>query len=286
MKDPIIKYKRIIAVLSGLVVCLVISNFIVYNKLNIQSEDSLQVVELDNESAEIDDSLVTSDPVKTTSGTIVLVIDDFGYRNDSVSDGFLKLNVPITCAIIPGHSQSRKFAEKALAKGKEIIIHMPMESSLNIKGEDDYKIKTGMTSEEIEWRINEVLKDMPEAIGMNNHQGSKATTDGKVMSVVASVLKKNNKYFIDSRTSAKTVAEKVMRQIGVPTTRRHIFLDNDDSIEKISERLDELVKLSRKQGVAVAIGHARPNTLKVLKDAIPQLISDGYEFEFGSKVVD
>jgi polysaccharide deacetylase 2 family uncharacterized protein YibQ len=106
------------------------------------------------------------------------------------------------------------------------------------------------------------------------------------MSVVASVLKKNNKYFIDSRTSAKTVAEKVMRQIGVPTTRRHIFLDNDDSIEKISERLDELVKLSRKQGVAVAIGHARPNTLKVLKDAIPQLISDGYEFEFGSKVVD
>ena len=161
-----------------------------------------------------------------------------------------------------------------------------MESSLNTKGEDDYKIRTGMTSEEIEWRINEVLKDMPEAIGMNNHQGSKATTDGKVMSVVASVLKKNNKYFIDSRTSSKTVAEKVMRQIGVPTTPRHIFLDNDDSIEKISERLDELVKLSRKQGVAIAIGHARPNTLKVLKDAIPQLISDGFKFEFGSKVVD
>lgn len=129
MKDPIIKYKRIIAVLSGLVVCLFISNYVFYNKLNIQSENSLQVVELDNKSVVLDDSLVTSDHGKTTSGTIVLVIDDFGYRNDSVSDGFLKLNVPITCAIIPGHSQSRKFAEKALAEGKEIIIHMPMESS-------------------------------------------------------------------------------------------------------------------------------------------------------------
>ena len=105
-----------------------------------------------------------------------------------------------------------------------------MESSINTKGEDEYKIKIGMTSEEIEWRIAEVLKDIPEAVGMNNHQGSSATADGKVMSVVASVLKRNNKYFVDSRTTGKTVAEKIMREIGVPTARRHVFLDNDDFV--------------------------------------------------------
>ena len=143
-----------------------------------------------------------------------------------------------------------------------------------------------MPSEEIEWRIAEVLKDIPEAVGMNNHQGSSATADGKVMSVVASVLKRNNKYFVDSRTTGKTVAEKIMREIGVPTARRHVFLDNDDSIDKISEKLNELINLARKQGVAIAIGHAKSNTLKVLKDAIPELVKDGYEFEFASQVVD
>ena len=271
MTDTLIKYKRIIAILSGLVVCLIISNYYAYNKLNIQKNDSLDMIELDNELA-IDDKPV--------------IIDDFGYRNDSVSDGFLNLNVPITCAIIPGHSQSRKFAEKASAVGKEVIIHMPMESNINTKGEEEYKIRTGMTSEEIEWRIREVLKDIPEAVGMNNHQGSRATADGKVMSVVASVLKRNDKYFIDSRTTGTTVAEKIMREIGVPTARRHVFLDNDDSIDKIAEQLNELVTLSRTQGVAIAIGHAKSNTLKVLKDAIPQLVNDGYEFEFASQVVD
>ena len=70
---------------------------------------------------------------------------------------------------------------------------MPMQSSLGAKGEDDYKLKVGMTSDEIEWRLNEALKEIPEAIGINNHQGSKATTDGKVMGVVASVLKQKNK---------------------------------------------------------------------------------------------
>ena len=163
MTDTLIKYKRIIAILSGLVVCLIISNYYAYNKLNIQKNDSLDMIELDNELAIDDKPVIIDEADKNIMGSIVLIIDDFGYRNDSVSDGFLNLNVPITCAIIPGHSQSRKFAEKASAVGKEVIIHMPMESNINTKGEDEYKIRTGMTSEEIEWRVGEVLKDIPEA---------------------------------------------------------------------------------------------------------------------------
>ena len=283
MKDILFRYKSIIAVLSGIIVCLLISNYIAYSKLSTNQLKSKITLDLDTLEVIKDTSIV--DTTSKKIATIVLVIDDFGYRNDSVSDGFLDLNIPITCAIIPGHSQSRKFAQKAFAAGKEVIIHMPMESSLNTPGENEYKIKSGMTSEEVEWRIREVLKEMPEAIGMNNHQGSKATTNGKVMSVLGSVLKANNKFFIDSRTTSKTVAEEIMRSIGVPTIRRHVFLDNDDSKDKISERIDEVARLAQKQGIAVAIGHAKPNTLKAIKDALPKLLADGYQFEFASNVV-
>ena len=283
MKDILFRYKSIIAVLSGIIVCLLISNYIAYSKLSTNQLKSKITLDVDTLEVIKDTSIVDTTTKKTA--TIVLVIDDFGYRNDSVSDGFLDLNIPITCAIIPGHLQSRKFAQKAFAAGKEVIIHMPMESSLNTPGEDEYKIKSGMTSEEVEWRIREVLKEMPEAIGMNNHQGSKATTNGKVMSVLGSVLKANNKFFIDSRTTSKTVAEEIMRSIGVPTIRRHVFLDNDDSKDKISERIDEVARLAQKQGIAVAIGHAKPNTLKAIKDALPKLLADGYQFEFASNVV-
>lgn len=283
MKDILFRYKSIIAVLSGIIVCLLISNYIAYSKLSTNQLKSKITLDVDTLEVIKDTSIV--DTASKKIATIVLVIDDFGYRNDSVSDGFLDLNIPITCAIIPGHLQSRKFAQKAFAAGKEVIVHMPMESSLNTPGEDEYKIKSGMTSEEVEWRIREVLKEMPEAIGMNNHQGSKATTNGKVMSVLGSVLKANNKFFIDSRTTSKTVAEEIMRSIGVPTIRRHVFLDNDDSKDKISERIDEVARLAQKQGIAVAIGHAKPNTLKAIKDALPKLLADGYQFEFASNVV-
>ena len=283
MKDILFRYKSIIAVLSGIIVCLLISNYIAYSKLSTNQLKSKITLDVDTLEVIKDTSIV--DTTSKKIATIVLVIDDFGYRNDSVSDGFLDLNIPITCAIIPWHLQSRKFAQKAFAAGKEVIIHMPMESSLNTPGEDEYKIKSGMTSEEVEWRIREVLKEMPEAIGMNNHQGSKATTNGKVMSVLGSVLKANNKFFIDSRTTSKTVAEEIMRSIGVPTIRRHVFLDNDDSKDKISERIDEVARLAQKQGIAVAIGHAKPNTLKAIKDALPKLLADGYQFEFASNVV-
>ena len=283
MKDILFRYKSIIAVLSGIIVCLLISNYIAYSKLSTNQLKSKITLDVDTLEVIKDTSIV--DTTSKKIATIVLVIDDFGYRNDSVSDGFLDLNIPITCAIIPGHLQSRKFAQKAFAAGKEVIIHMPMESSLNTPGEDEYKIKSGMTSEEVEWRIREVLKEMPEAIGMNNHQGSKATANGKVMSVLGSVLKANNKFFIDSRTTSKTVAEEIMRSIGVPTIRRHVFLDNDDSKDKISERIDEVARLAQKQGIAVAIGHAKPNTLKAIKDALPKLLADGYQFEFASNVV-
>lgn len=275
--------KKIIIGLSVAVLFLVISNVATLRKLDMTTQLPAPIPEMDIEEVEPIKEKATQP--KVIAGKIVLVIDDFGYRNDAVSDGFLKLNVPITCAIIPGHRQTSHFAKKAIAAGQEVIIHMPMESALNTPGEDEYKLRSGMTSEEIEWRMNEVLREMPEAVGMNNHQGSKATTDGKVMTVVGSVLKKHEKYFLDSRTVSNTVGEKTMRHLGVPTARRHVFLDNDSSLDQIKAQLNILVRLAKKRGMAIGIGHAKPNTLQVLKEKIPILIDEGFQFEFASKIV-
>ena len=262
---------------------LLISNYSALRKLDMVTRITVEDIET------IEEPVFTqpaTDIIQDATKAIVLVIDDFGYRNDSVSDRFLNLPVPLTCAVLPGHSQSASIAKKAIKSGKEVIIHMPMESSVSMTGEDEFKLKVGMTSEEIEWRLNEALKEIPEAIGIYNHQGSKATTNGKVMGVVASVLKNKNKFFLDSRTSSKTVGEKTMRSVGVLTARRHIFLDNDLNIDNISKQLDKLVALSQKKGMAIGIGHVKANTLKVLEREIPILLERGFEFKFVSQVVD
>ena len=283
MNYGVATYKKIIGALSLVIAILLISNYSALRKLDMVTRITVEDIET------IEEPVFTQpapDIIQDATKAIVLVIDDFGYRNDSVSDRFLNLPVPLTCAVLPGHSQSASIAKKALKSGKEVIIHMPMESSVSMTGEDEFKLKVGMTSEEIEWRLNEALKEIPEAIGINNHQGSKATTNGKVMGVIASVLKNKNKFFLDSRTSSKTVGEKTMRSVGVLTARRHIFLDNDLNIDNISKQLDKLVALSQKKGMAIGIGHVKANTLKVLEREIPILLERGFEFKFVSQVVD
>ena len=221
----------------------------------------------------------------TLRGTIGIVIDDFGYRNDDVSDGFLNLDVPLTYAVIPGHEYSKSFGEKAVGRGFEVIVHMPFENLANKGGEESFVLSTTMDSETIQERVQAALDEIPSAIGMNNHQGSKASADQHVMSNVARVLKRRNLFFVDSRTTTETVAESTMEVYKVPTTRRNIFLDNEDDEGYIHAQLIKLVEKSEELGAAVGIGHVKPKTLKILKKHIPELQKKGYKFEFVSKML-
>ena len=266
-----------IVTLIIIIIVLGASNFAALRKLDILTRGS----EIKNQER----TEAVKDVDQDTLGVIVLVIDDFGYRNDNISDGFLNLSIPITCAIIPGHTASKKFAEKAISYGKEVIIHMPMESENYSPGEDEYKLLTSMTSELLENKLIQAFESLPEAIGMNNHQGSKATSDSKTMTVLASVLKDRGKYFIDSRTSSLTVGEKTMVSFGVPTARRNIFLDNNNDLDRIEEQMNKLANSAKKNGVAVGLGHARKNTLFVLEKVVPDLLDKGFVFQFASQVV-
>ena len=266
-----------IVTLIIIIIVLGASNFAALRKLDLLTRSS----EIKNQER----TEAVKDIDQDTLGVIVLVIDDFGYRNDNISDGFLNLSIPITCAIIPGHSASKKFAKKAISYGKEVIIHMPMESEKYTPGEDEYKLLTSMTSELLETKLIQAFESLPEAIGMNNHQGSKATSDSKTMTVLASVLKDRGKYFIDSRTSPLTIGEKTMISFGVPTARRNIFLDNNNDLDKIEEQMNKLANSAKKNGVAVGLGHARKNTLTVIEKVVPDLLDKGFVFQFASQVV-
>lgn len=218
-------------------------------------------------------------------GLIGIVIDDFGYRNDEISDGFLDINANLTYAIIPGHAYSASYGEKAVSAGYEVIVHMPMENTGKTYGEEDFVLRTEMDNETIQRRVRTALDKIPTAIGMNNHQGSKASADQHVMSNVARVIKERNLFFVDSRTTVETIAETTMEVFGVPTARRTIFLDNEDDEEKIKVQLMKLVKKAEEKGAAIGIGHVKPKTLSVLKKQIPGLQKQGFKFEFVSKML-
>jgi len=248
-----------------------------------QLEKKMEQVETEKEDKAHKISPEISPPV--LKGKIGIIIDDFGYRNDEVSDGFLELDAYLTYAIIPGHEYSTSFGEKAIKAGFEVIVHMPMENTGKTYGEEEFVLTTEMDNETIQRRINTAFNQIPTAIGMNNHQGSSASADQRVMSSVARTIKERNLFFIDSRTTVETIAETTMEVFGVPTARRNVFLDNDDDEEKITEQFMKLVKKSEELGSAIGIGHVKPKTLKVLKKHIPELQKKGFKFEFVSKMI-
>jgi len=228
-------------------------------------------------------------PVETAKvpmrGVIGLIIDDFGYRNDHVSNGFLQLPGKLTYAIIPGHDYSQLFSKKAYDAGYEIIVHLPMENIGKTYGEEEYVLMSYFQDEEIKNRINNAFDHLPESIGLNNHQGSRGTADSRVMTLLSGVIKEKKKFFIDSRTTNNSLAETTMRKYGVPTNKRDIFLDNELDEEKIKIQLLKLADTSEEKGIAIGIGHVKPQTLNVLAKEIPLLQEKGFRFEFVSNLV-
>jgi hypothetical protein len=218
-------------------------------------------------------------------GVIGLIIDDFGYRNDHVSNGFLNLSGKLTYAIIPGHEYSQMFSKKAYDAGYEIIVHMPMENIGKTYGEKEYVLMSYFQDDEIKDRISSAFDQLPESIGLNNHQGSRGTADSRVMTLLAGVIKEKKKFFIDSRTTRNSLAETTMRKYNVQTNKRDIFLDNELDEEIINTQLLKLAELSEEKGIAIGIGHVKPQTLSVLEREIPVLQKKGFRFEFVSRLV-
>jgi polysaccharide deacetylase 2 family uncharacterized protein YibQ len=219
------------------------------------------------------------------AGKIALIIDDWGYslKNKSI---ITDNNYRLTLAILPFQEYSKEVAELAHLHGKEVIIHMPMEPLHKEQfGLEANTLLTTMSASKIIHVLDQAFSEIPYAKGINNHMGSKATGDARVMRIVLGYLKGHGLFFVDSMTAPKSAAHAVAKSLHEKFVSRDVFLDNDTDPALIREQLLKLAHLARQNGVAVGIGHDRPNTIAVLKEMIPLLQEQGYDFVEVSDVV-
>jgi polysaccharide deacetylase 2 family uncharacterized protein YibQ len=229
--------------------------------------------------------LVTDVNIAPTKGRLALIIDDFGAINNQVADDILKLPIALTVAVIPGHPTSQQIAQRAAAAGHEVFLHLPMQPKEGEVGEEN-AILTDLNEDEIRQRVRWALAQIPQASGVNNHMGSLATEDEKVMRAVLEEIKKAGKFFVDSRTSPQSVAPQVAQKIGLRCDRSDGFLDDQDDGAEIEKKLGALAEKALGQGTAIGIGHIKANTLETLKRMIPQLERKGVQFVHVSRLLD
>jgi polysaccharide deacetylase 2 family uncharacterized protein YibQ len=213
-----------------------------------------------------------------TNAKIALIIDDFGYHDNQLIKAFLDLPFAATYAIIPGLEYSKKLATELGKQSKAVMIHIPMEPMQGRVESGEYTLLTGLSAEEIGKRMQKAMADVPFAIGVNNHMGSKATTDSVLLSAVFTEMQKNGYFYVDSRTSSESIAYDIARSLGVPALRNNIFLDPVDEQETIEKKLFALAEMAKNTGQAIGIGHPRPNTLAALRKVVPELQTRGYIF--------
>ncbi|WP_051822616.1 divergent polysaccharide deacetylase family protein [Desulfonatronum thiodismutans] len=201
-----------------------------------------------------------------TGPRLVVVIDDLG-ENVHQARELAALSFPVTFAVLPNISKSREVARIGAAAGRDVLLHQPMEP-LDYPHRADPgpgALFVGMEDEQILRILRNNLAQVPQAIGINNHMGSRFTADESGMSTVLQELKRRDLFFLDSLTTGDSVADEQARKIGLEHLRRHIFLDNIPNVQAILFQLRKAEQLAHNQGQVIAIGHPYPETLEALK---------------------
>ena len=210
---------------------------------------------------------------------MAIVVDDFGAIGGELLQGFLNLPVEIDFAILPGLSYSEETMNRAYEQGRETLVHLPMEPldyPLQNPGKDAILVQ--MDKSEVEKIVLKHLNSLPLCSGVNNHMGSLATTDKEIMSYVMEVLRKKGKFFLDSRTSAVSVAYQTAQKAHILAFRNDLFLDSPDMTTATMESKIERVKqISQNRNYVIAITHCHSlDKLKYLRDFISRIQKEGF----------
>jgi len=207
---------------------------------------------------------------------IAIVIDDLGKTLEA-GQRAVQLPGPVACAFLPRERYTVALADAAHHNGKEVMLHLPMES-VDGRPLDQGAVTLDMTEREFIRTVQANLALLPHAIGINNHMGSLLTRHpGHMFWLMREIQRRKPMFFVDSRTTVATVARQVALENGVPSVDRNVFLDNDLDAEQIAFQFRRLLKLAHKQGSALAIGHPHPQTLALLEREIPALAKQGVE---------
>jgi uncharacterized protein len=224
-------------------------------------------------------------PRDSTSGPrLAIILDDLGSDRDA-AEAIFALGQPLTISVLPFHPHSTEIANEAKRRGYEVMLHLPMQAVGNELPEPQ-QLHAGMRSEEVARALHEMLASVPGASGVNNHEGSLATTDAKLMAELMPLLKQRGLFFIDSRTTAATVAFETAGRAGVRSGFRNVpFLDDVQDAPAIRKQLELAIRGAKEKGEAIAIGHPHAETLQTLKEMLPEAQAQGVRLVFASDLV-
>jgi uncharacterized protein len=219
----------------------------------------------------------------STPARLVIIIDDLG---NSFKRGQAALSLPgkLNYAVMPFTPHGKKLASVAVNNGKEVMLHAPMST------QDQLPLGHGgltpdLSREEFRTALNAALEQFPQIVGINNHMGSDLTQRRPQMAWVMQELRNRDLYFVDSRTSQRSVAARVAQEYSVPNLSRNVFLDNVRKREAVHRQFREAVTRAKSNGLAVAIGHPYQVTIDYLRDALPELEAQGIELALVSEAL-
>jgi polysaccharide deacetylase 2 family uncharacterized protein YibQ len=202
---------------------------------------------------------------------MAIIIDDVGNDMKGTAE-ILAMPVKLTVAVMPFLPTTKKDANAAHEKGMDVIVHMPMEPK---KGRPEWlgpgAITSNLTDEEVRERVEKAIDDVPQAIGMNNHMGSKITSDKRIMSIVLDVCKERGLFFVDSRTNFRSVVGELAISKNMPPVGNDIFLDDQNSKQHIRKQMDLAAQRAIDKDICVVIGHVGHtglNTSAVVRESI------------------
>lgn len=223
-------------------------------------------------------------PGPRVKGTAAIVIDDAGNNLRELRP-FLAFPGPLTIAVLPGLPHSAEAARLARAAGKEVFLHQPMEA-LGGQNPGPGAIYVGMSEKEIRSILERNVAEVGPVVGMNNHQGSRVTSDAATMRIVLDFCKERGLLFLDSRTTAETVVPALAARTGLHIGERDVFVDNIQERAAMIRYLQDGLQKAEKKGTAVMIGHAWSADLaSTLQDLYPELIEQGFSLSSVARIV-
>lgn len=215
---------------------------------------------------------------------LAIIIDDLGGAAPG-TDELLALDRPLTFAVLPFLRFTAREAELARARGHQVILHLPMQPADPAVDPGPGAITVNLGDDEIRAAVRRDLEAVPGVVGVNNHMGSLATTDRRVMDIVMSVVAEAGLFFVDSSTARSSVVRAAARAAGVPTGFNVRFIDNVKDVETIKKELARIGDDALRSGQAITTGHAHPATARAVREMIPQLEARGIRLVFVSELV-
>jgi polysaccharide deacetylase 2 family uncharacterized protein YibQ len=212
------------------------------------------------------------EPQQALKPRIALVIDDLGQAELSLVQRLCALNIPMTVAVLPFLPHSHDSARLAKSKGLEVILHMPMEPVGYPgpgKNPGEGAVLHTQSEAEVRDKVAQAMRDIPHAIGMNNHMGSRITPDRGRMAWILEEAKKSRWFFLDSRTEKDTVGLEVARELGLAALERKVFLDDSHNPADMAHQWERAKTLAKQDRYVVVIGHLHADTIKFLEQTIP-----------------